>query len=104
MELKYVILKVDAMETPVLFPAFLQHIGVSEGILARERDAFRAVSVVAAGFCHIDAVAVRVWGYSEGLGIGSRPADAEVIHRALFPLSARMCAQTDEKIVPFQPA
>lgn len=74
MQLKYVIVEVMGVETPVLFQGFLQHAAGASGLVGSGR-------LVAAGFCELRPL-VRVWGESISLGVCSRPEDALIIGRA----------------------
>ncbi len=71
---KYVVLRVDGQEVPIVFPFGMTH-----------RDAVPAgMRVVSAGFYQW-LNRVRVWGGSESLGVGSREEDGELIGRLLMP-------------------
>jgi hypothetical protein len=73
LDLKYVIIKDSALaiEYPILFPRQLVHRSVAS---------FDAKNVVSAGFCDVGD-GYSAYGFSESLGVESRPEDTEIIQR-----------------------
>ena len=74
-DLKYVIVEEHGCESPIIFPALVDH------------SSFKGLHPVAAGFVSIDGMIgmpdVACWGESVSLGIGSRAGDAVLIKREL---------------------
>lgn len=75
--MKYIIVKVNFCEVPVVFPDVVEHREVApEGTLLGN-------SVVAAGFCGRTPDGVwRTWGVSRSLKAGDRPEDAAILEQA----------------------
>ena len=88
---KYVILDVEGIPTPVLFPAHLQHSDVGVGI---DRMFIKSGDIISAGFYEVrprlvlyettPTLEVTVSGHSESLGVSHRPEDAEIIRTHLL--------------------
>lgn len=71
--IKYVILDISGIPTPIIFPAHLRH----DGAVLNGKDA------LSAGYCEITPAGVMVYGGSTSLGLTSKNEDAEIIKRAL---------------------
>lgn len=72
-DLKYIIIRDNALsvEYPILFPRQLIH---------RLVASFAVNNVVSAGFCDVDD-GYSAYGFSESLGVESRPEDTDIIRR-----------------------
>lgn len=82
MRLKYVILSVNDIPTPVVFPAHLQHDAMVPSGACGGQLIHRVIS---AGFCEVVhsergyRMAIRVGGASQSLQVSSRPEDSEIV-------------------------
>lgn len=69
MKAKYIIIKHDEKEVPLVFSAFLKH----DDIVAKKK-------IISAGFCKLnDTGKWIVGGHSVSLKLGARPHDAEIL-------------------------
>lgn len=59
------------LEFPIMFSEALPHLLVARGH-----------HVVSAGFCSVSQHEAHAWGGSHGLGLPSRPSDAELLRKA----------------------
>jgi hypothetical protein len=79
-ELKYIIVRTDTGEHPIVFPKEVMHRDV-----ARIHSATNGPWVVSAGFCRINSDSVKAYGESESLrGMKSRPQDSEILEESLL--------------------
>ncbi len=71
MSMKYLILRTQDGETPIIFPEFMYHDQVEEALDHEE--------VIAAGFIKIESGKLQCYGESSSLGIASRSEDDAVV-------------------------
>jgi hypothetical protein len=87
--MKYIILKIDGVETPVLFAEHVSHLHVARGICSQIKDAEQ----VRAGFCEAAGpVSMSVGGESNSLLLRSDAGDAETIRHELVRPSLTLAA------------
>lgn len=91
---KYVILDVEGIPTPVLFPAHVVHEHMADGVSSYVPATLEVISagfyeakpgLVPYGPKHVRTeIVVTVSGHSESLGVSHRPEDAEIIRTHLL--------------------
>ena len=71
---KYIMVELNGLETPIIFPAYIQH-----------HEMAMNKTVVSAGFVSIgminDKVEVEAYGKSVSLRVQARPEDSEILKR-----------------------
>ena len=89
MKLKYVIIEVDGMELPLVFPPYLSHCDVTTS---------RSMCVRSAGYCEVDVAGKwSVSGQSVTLWLDSRPEDAGILNSQLGAKAKRPVSQLEAK-------
>lgn len=77
---KYIMIEWMGIETPILFPAWVQHADIASAIL-RSRP---GCSLISAGFFSVgDNQEVSTFGHSQSLNLNSREEDARFIAKLL---------------------
>lgn len=72
---KYVVGRIGQLEYAIVFDEGLSHSAAGR--------AFQHGEIISAGFCHLDADGVKVYGESYSLKVASRPEDKELVGRAM---------------------
>lgn len=76
---KYIIIKADGFEQPIVFPELMQHTAVAHMMTNGDKE-----RVVSAGFCVVNEDGkYSCYGESWSLGIKSREGDSRVLTRML---------------------
>lgn len=78
--MKYIIYanKQLKIETPIIFPNFLNHRDIAEKI---DPD----LAIISAGFCNLYNSEFRIYGRSQSLNLDSRKEDRELLNLMAIP-------------------
>ena len=75
MKSKYIIVKMEGMEVPLIFSSFLSHEAVA---MTKQNE------ILSAGYCEMNTVGKWITsGQSVSLKLNSRPQDAEILNTQL---------------------
>lgn len=74
MEMKYVMVKYMDIETPIVFPKWMNHADI----------VVKSAKCVSADFVDVDEDACITYGKSTSLKLGSKPEDAAFIEKMIF--------------------